>query len=477
MNKKLLIISIFLSLQLVFGKTVQTFKLNESVPAKSGLAGNGITDITASNGVVWFGTGHGLSRTTDDGNTFESFGTNHGMTRGSISGLWVSGDTILVATAWDTLTEVADDYLPMGTGLSISENGGTTWHTVSQPGPTPIQNVTYDVTVHNGDIWLASFGGGVQKSSDWGETWVEVAPDTFIFEPGKRLNHRGFSVISADDVLWLGTAGGINKSLDGGNTWTNFNATNQEKPISGNFVVALGHQKTATKNIIWAATWKAEGETETYAVSKTENGGLSWEIMLEEEKAHNFAFDDSIAYVATDNGLYKSTDYGNTWYLFPRMNDTTSGDKIFTNEVYSAYGKNGDLWIGTADGLAFTSDNGYNWDITRAFVATGKGDEPRTYAYPNPFSPLRHNLLGDDGYVRFQYNTLKPTAVTIKIFDFAMDLVTTVAEDKSMPGPGDFSEVWNGRNDYGDQVANGVYFYSVDLDGDGTYWGKIMIVN
>ena len=477
MNKNITVLFLFMISQILFGKTIQTFNLNDAVPPKPGLAGNGVTDIQAANSITWFGTGHGLSRTTDNGNTFESFGTNHGMVRGSISALWVSGDTIIVAAAGDTLTKVTDSYLPMGTGLSISKDAGASWSTISQPGPTPVQNITYDVAVQNGTIWITSFGGGVQKSGDWGKTWSEVAPDSFIFNPGDRLNHRGFSAISANNELWIGTAGGINKSLDGGETWANFNSTNQEHPISGNFVVALGFQKLKNKDLIWAATWKAEGETEVYAVSKTENSGLTWDIMLEEEKAHNFAFDDSVVYVATDNGLYKSIDFGATWYLFPRMDDTVSGDKVFTNEVYSAYAENGNLWIGTADGLAFTQDNGYSWDITRAFVPTGKGSTPRTYAYPNPFSPLRHNQLGDDGYARFQYNTQKSTSVTIKIFDFAMDLVTTIVENKTMPDPGDFSEVWNGRNDYGDAVANGVYFYSVDLEGDGTHWGKIMIVN
>lgn len=477
MNKQLFLFAfLFLSTSLM-GKTVTSYRLNEVVPPKPGLAGNGVTDIQASDGIIWFGTGHGLSRTTDDGETFESFGTRHGMTKGSISALWTSGDTVIVATAGDTLTDVADDYLPMGNGLSISYDNGLTWQRIEQPGPTPVQNLTYDLTVHHGSIWIASFGGGVQRSDDWGQSWVEVAPDTFIFDPGKRLNHRGFSVISSGDALWVGTAGGINKSTDNGLTWTNFNATNQEQPISGNFVVALAVQRTAEKEIVWAATWKAEGEKEFYAISKSENGGLSWQTMLHEEKAHNFGFDGATVYVATDNGLYKSPDYGENWFLFPRISDPQTGEMLFTTETYSAYGRDGDLWVGTADGLARTRDNGYTWQIVRAFVPTGQGNTPRTYAYPNPFSPMRHNQLDNDGYVRIQYNTLEPTTVTIKVFDFAMDLVTTVVENKSTFGPGDHWQVWNGRNDYGDAVANGVYFYSVDIADDGVYWGKIMIIN
>ncbi len=456
---------------------IQSFQIGLSASGGSGLAGNGITDISAGHGILWFGTGNGLSRSADGGQGFESFGPEQGVGRGSVSALWTSGDTIWIATAADTLTKVSESYLPLGTGLSVSIDNGQTWQHFPQPGETPIQNLTYDIAVLNGVVWITSYGGGLSKSEDWGETWQAVAPDSFNFNPGDRLNHRAFSAVVVDNELWVGTAGGINKSTDGGLSWQNFNHTNQQKPISGNFIVAMSHQRFRNKSILWAATWKAEADEEFYAVSKTEDGGLSWSTTLKDEKAHNFAFDDSVVYVATDNGLYKSLDFGETWYLFPPITDTVTGEKVYTTEVYSAYAENGVLWVGSADGLAKTSNNGHTWEVSRAFQPTGRGSTPRTYAYPNPFSPLRHNQLGNDGYVRFQYNTRGNTQVTIKVFDFAMDLVATVVENKARPGNGDFSEVWNGRNDYGDAVANGVYFYHLELAGDGDYWGKVMIVN
>ena len=104
-------------------------------------------------------------------------------------------------------------------------------------------------------------------------------------------------------------------------------------------------------------------------------------------------------------------------------------------------------------------------------------DEPRIYAYPNPFSPSVHNTLDGFGYVRFQYNTINDTRVTIKIYDFAMDFVTTVVEDIPRTSNGDFYEIWNGQDARGKQVDNGVYFYRLDLDGDGQYWGKLIVLN
>jgi len=456
---------------------LKTFRLEGAPAAQKGLAGNGISDIKEGRGVLWFGTGHGLSRTRDQGETFDTFSSAQGLGYGSVSGLYVSGDTILVATATDTITKVSSESLAKGTGLSFTYDGGQTWTRVAQPGVTPVQNLAYDIEVVDGVIWMACFGGGLMKSEDGGKTWQVAPPDTFIFEPGSRLNHRAFALAQGDGALYAGTAEGVNKSMDNGRTWVNFNRNNQAQPLSGNFITALAFQKTKSKSIIWAASWKAEGSNEFYAVSKSENGGLAWQTMLKDEQAHNFAFDDSVVYVACDNGLYKSVDYGVTWYLFPPMRDAESSNRVYDPETDSAWARDGVLWVGTTDGLARTKDNGYTWKVFRAFVATGPTGQPRTYAYPNPFSYTRHNVLGGDGHVRFQYNSKADTRVTIKVFDYAMDLVKTVVEDEFRHGPADYSDIWTGRNDYGDQVANGVYFYKVELKDDGTYWGKILIVN
>jgi len=477
MRNRISILWLLCGFALVTAKPIHFYQVGETTPPKPGLAGNGITDIRANSTHLWFGTGHGLSRTANSGDSFASFDQKHGLGRGSISALWVSGDTVWVATADDTLTAVSDSYLDMGTGLSVSVDNGQTWEHYPQPGVTPIQNLTYDIAVFRNTLWIVSWGGGICKSSDWGETWQAAAPDSMLFNPGARLNHRGFSAVATEDAIWIGTAEGINRSRDNGLTWAHFTHTNQQQPISGNFVVALAYQKTADRRIIWAATWKAEGESETYAVSKSEDDGLSWQITLQDEKAHNFAFDDSVVYVAADNGLFKSIDYGQTWYRFPEIIDQQSGERIYSRDMYSAFARDNELWAGTADGLARTINNGYTWKIFRAFNPAGVDDQPRTFAYPNPFSPFRHNVLGEDGHVRIQYNALRFTRSTIRIYDFAMDLVRTLVQGEPVVGPGDFTEVWNGRNDYGDAVANGVYFYSVELEGDGTYWGKIIILN
>ena len=465
-----------LMLGLAQAKTIGTYKLDGGEPA-AGPVGNGVTDLVGGNGVLWIGTGHGLSRYVESSSSFESFLKTENLAKGSVSAIWADGNEIWIAAASDSFVASAEENLPYGTGFSYSSDNGATWSHFAQPGPTPIQNLCYDITVVDGTVWGASFGGGLLKSADGGLTWEQTGPDTLVFEPGNNLNHRAFTCLNANDVLWVGTAAGINRSDDNGESWTNFNHTNQAEPISGNFVVAMAHQQTNEKDIVWAATWKAEDLAEEYGLSKTENGGLTWTTHLEGIKVQNIASDGPNVYAATHDGLYKSPDYGETWFQFPNVTDKKTGEAIYTIEYYSAFAKDNVVWTGTADGLARTSNNGYSWDIFRAFSPTGQDGEKRTYAYPNPFSPKRHNKLNGDGHIRLQYNTKEDTYVTIKVYDFAMDLVATVCEDKFRPGPGDFNEVWNGKNDYLDDVANGPYFYSVTLDGDGTFWGKILIVN
>jgi photosystem II stability/assembly factor-like uncharacterized protein len=349
---------------------------------------------------------------------------------------------------------------------------------VPQPGPTNVQNVTYDIALLDGTVWITSYGGGLQKSDNLGVTWEVVTPDTFFFDPLDNLNHRAFSAITVDSVLWVGTAGGINKSLDRGRTWVNFSHQNQPQPISGNFVVALAHQRYGGKDVLWGATVNAEDPNEFRAVSKSIDGGLSWSTTLEGEFAHNFAFDDSVVYVATDNGLFKSIDGGATWAVFPQVRDRASGEAFYSTEIFAAaVGADGALWVGGSDGLAITRDNGLSWKIARAPQPTGVEGAPNTYAYPNPFSPFRHLQIGGDGHVRFQYSTDGPATVTVKVYDYAMKLVATVVEHKSIFGEGEHAEVWNGRNEKGDVVANGAYFYRIDVEGEGSYWGKLIVLD
>lgn len=452
----------------------------ESEPLR-GLKSNSITDlIVVDENTIWLATGKGVSKTEDGGATWVTYNEKHGIGRGGVSALARNGKVIWVATAFDTL--IAGEHTSAGGGLSYSSDNGNTWTYIGQPFPrndwTIINNITYDIAFIDTTIWIASFGGGLLQSSDLGKTWVVRPPDNYNFNPDQYLNHRVFSLVSTGDTLWVGTAEGINVSYDAGKTWnTQFTHQNQQQPISGNFVVSLAAQKIGNRQIIWAGTANAEDYDEVRGTSWTEDGGRSWKTGLTGKFAWNFAFDGEIVYACTDSGFWKSPDAGVNWDVFPQIVDEATREKFYTIEYYSAgVTPNHVLWVGSGDGLAVTNNNGLTWQIKRAFMKPGVEGEPRVYAYPNPFSPLRHNQIGGDGFIRFQFKTNSATSAKIRLFDFAMDLITTIDEGKTYPA-GDWSIAWNGKTAEGKLLANGVYFYQLDLNGEGKHWGKIIIID
>lgn len=466
----------------------KVYVLNTSMGTQ--IPSNSINDIVSFGNDIWVATGNGLAKTSDHGATWKIFTQQNGLGKGSVSAIAMVEGLIWVATAYDTTTPLGT--FPAGGGLSWSTDNGKTWHWIPQPmdsreetrykpTTTNIQNLTYDIEIvvqgTDTTVWIASFGGGLRKSSDRGKTWDVVTVDGHPFDALGFLTHRAFSVFFDGVSLWVGTAGGIHQSFDYGKTWITYTHQNQTRPISGNFVVAIATQKTEEREIVWAGTVNALDSTEFRAVSKSEDNGLTWSTHLSGVFAYNFAFDGSKVFVATDQGLYYSPDYGETWSLFPQIRDPETGEAFYGVEMYSvAVDQEGGLWVGGSEGLAYTPNLGLTWRIFRSFPIPGEKGQPKTYAYPNPFSPLGTHLEGkSEGYVRFQYTVTKPGSVTVLVYDSGLHLVRTVVQGKER-SQGSFSEVWDGKNDLGEVVANGVYFYRIEIGNETPIWGKVMVI-
>jgi photosystem II stability/assembly factor-like uncharacterized protein len=488
-----LVVILILSCSL-FSQVVLTHRLNE-IPDRSGLVGNGITDLLWSdlNQTLYVGTGFGLSTTQNDGNTWNNFTTAEYGGKGGISAMAEADDgTLWIATAYDTLVEEGQ-RLSIGGGLRYIHPDSSTWHFISQPvdarddttnGKQPtttrVQNLTFDIAMLDTQIWIASFGGGIRRSLDKGKTWEVITTDSKPFGAFANLNHRGFSLLAENGNIWTGTAEGISKSTDGGNSWQRFTHTNQVNPISGNFVIALAHNPY--DDAIWAATIKAEDTTENTAVSKTMNGGLSWNIHLEQELSDGsfvryFAFKDSAVYVATENGVYKTIDNGQTWFTIPSVRDSDSGESLMTDDFLSVAVSPANqpfhkTWLGSSDGLALSDDNGFSWTIFRSFVSTRVRTDPRVYPSPNPFSPTRMDPI------KFRFDISEVSSTKIDIYNFAMEKVISIGPYEMIPtdGTNDRFIPWDGLDNNRRMVDNGVYFFRAQIGGE-VSWGKIVIIN
>jgi len=480
---------------------------------------NSITDIITIGDTIWLGTSRGVSLSVDGGENWANFYGQADFGTDNVSSIGYNNGVFWCASA-RSAEVTGGQTLPEGTGLKYTTNLGATWTSIPQPldiqtdtlvqygslnqiralpVTVAIQNLAYDIAFTPNTIWISTFAGGLRKSTDNGQTWKRVVlpPDNlnsiaptdtldFCLSPvaGKfcstgNLNHRVFSVISINDsTLYVGTAGGINKSTDGGVSWIKFNAQNQTEPISGNFITALGYD--SLKQTVWASTWKAENQSEFYGVSSSSNGGQSWRTYLRDERPHNFGFKNNDVMIPTDNGVFRSSDDGFTWLLPNNIIDENTykfAKLILTTKEFYAASASGDyIWLGSANGLARLQEiPGRMWQGSwKIYFATQPlTSDNETYCAPNPFNPRQ-----DDG-LKIKYSTSGIDAnVTIRIFDFGFNYVKTVIQNVTRNFTKDSIPIdyWNGRDDNGNYVPNGVYFYRVEVgDNDGVY-GKILVL-
>jgi subtilisin family serine protease len=110
--------------------------------------------------------------------------------------------------------------------------------------------------------------------------------------------------------------------------------------------------------------------------------------------------------------------------------------------------------------------------LTRNGTFTPKAGGRQSYNYPNPFAPSQGEVTS---IVIPLAAGQAPAAATVKIFDAMGRLVRTLAADAGQVSAGS-TLLWDGRNDRGQPVANGIYPYRLELNGT-TYANKIAVKN
>ena len=431
---------------------------------------------------------------------------------------------IILSGAISTYETADDDCHPRGTGISWSIDSGLSWKYIDQPVDngepggditfpwyentlrqkvwhTTVDNVSYDIAVDldpsRNFIYSTSWAGGLRRFNHAEEDpqW-EVIPlpmddqdslkcgeinenDYYlnpVDPPDGSDNHKAFSVFVDEDTVWVGTAGGVNKGIVRGDRCINWRNYTTDDGLGGNWVIGIIPQKFNTYTRLWLVSWIAPDIP--HPLTYTDDGGETWqqETQLNDMGIiiHHLSFSIEHVIASTDHGLYISDfNDGHFWQHLPITNDV-NGERILTNTFFTSIpigeGINDTLLIGTVDGLSIISTAGetlnniHFWEPPVQFSA-----------YPNPFFVNEYNQVGNDVYVRFIYSNPNASSGEINVFDFAMDKVRhlnnsySVSEDEN-------EIIWNGRNEYGDKVANGAYFCRLSLDGK-YYWTKLAVIN
>ncbi|MBX7154682.1 MAG: T9SS type A sorting domain-containing protein [Bacteriodetes bacterium] len=296
-----------------------------------GLKPIGISCFTASNNILFAGTGvAGIFRSSNSG---ETWGTvSNGLNDENIWSLISNKSTI-----------IAGGYGGYYGGIYSSENLGDSWDTLG------LTRHTIMSIANKGDTIFAGTDSqkGIYRSLNGGRTWEKVYD----------MLYDCYSLFIDDSVVYAGKGGTVNstiKSTDWGLTWDIVD-----------FGTQTGYMKSFAKldSLIFFANIE---------VFRSSDKGISWKKML----FVNYSINDIVTYnkavyLGTENGIYQSTDLGDTW---KSMNDGLRDRNI---RVLSIVGNT--LYAGTQDSGLYKY-NLLSTNITEQPSISGT----HVRCYPNP---------------------------------------------------------------------------------------------
>jgi photosystem II stability/assembly factor-like uncharacterized protein len=319
--------------------------------------------------------------------------------------------------------------------------------------------------------YIGAAGGGVWKSANSGQTWDAV------FEK-QGVGAIGAVTIDPtnDDVVWVGTGesnprndvsygDGVYKTTDGGESWTNVGLKGT-KYISRILVDPRSHN-----HVIVGALGDAFADSSERGVYVTDDGGRTWKQTLSvgpESGASDLAMDaqnPSVIYAGiwkfqrrpwtfvsggTEDGIYKSTDGGATWtklegHGLPQNPIGRIGLAVAPSDGNRVYAV-----IESKDGVLWRSDDaGANW--------TKVSDDTQVDARPFYFSHVEVDPKNPNKVYAVSFQVMLSTNAG-KNFKAIADQVHS-----------DFHAIWIAPNDPTRIILGNDGGYVLSLDG-GANW-------
>ena len=328
--------------------------------------------------------------------------------------------------------------------------------------------------------------GRVYRTLDGGENWSTVwsgdnmarvllfdylHPDTIYCSTGL------FDREAYNEDIEAGVPGGegILKSTDGGNTWVNIN-NGLDNLYCGNLAMHPQNPEilfTATGN----NAWSYPPNNQQGGVFRTTNGGQLWEKVLGDNLENNelFAFvafspsDPNIVYAGSYGAIHRSEDGGDTWVRMAKDESGYGPDGVNAGFPISAVVDPNDpykIFVNNYGGGNFVSeDGGLNWKnasvgYTGAEIhalAVSKTNPAKVYT--NAKSGAFVSLTAGDSWQGMQYGDAGGAAFIVAVNPENDQTVYVTNEHdgnifKSTNGGYDWTLVFDHPDSHSDQVAD-----------------------
>ena len=302
-----------------------------------------------------------------------------------------------------------------GGGVWKSTNSGQTWDAVfSKEAVAAIGAVTIDPTDNN-TVWVGtgednprndvSYGNGIYKTVDGGDHWVNMglaATKQISRIAVDPRNHNHLVVATQGDLFNDGPDRGVYVTDDGGKTWKK---TLYTGPETGASDLAMDPQNS---NVIYAGMWQFQRRPWTFVsggdtdgLYKSTDGGNSWKRLTGNGLPTDTTGRIGLA-IAPSNGnrvyalieskqgiLWRSDDGGDHWTMVSKNTLVDQRPFYFTHIAVDP--KNPDIVYGVSEALSKSTDGG------KTFKAIADGVHVDYHAiWIAPNDPTRI-MVGEDG--------------------------------------------------------------------------------
>lgn len=231
-----------------------------------------------------------------------------------------------------------------GGGILKSSDSGNTWLNVNN-GLTTL--IVHDIVSKGDTLFAGTWGRGIYRSIDMGNNWINIFMDTVNMD----LDIDGMGVVN--NMLFAGTKySQFLCSKDNGKTWVNLIETTGFPKLWFYPIEFVG-----INGYIFAAS------SQGYGVVRSNDNGINWIRVnkgLTDTGVYCLAVKDTILFAGTyKGGVFKSIDKGNSWIQMsnglPQI--ANWGGAAILSIVYNISG----LFAGTTEGLYRFNETSGTW--------------------------------------------------------------------------------------------------------------------